>query len=190
MSRAKVWLNGEYVGEWPYGYASFELDLTKHFKFGQPNKLAVRLENLPSASRWYSGAGIFRDVRLVAKPQTHVENWGTYVTTPKISGKIRDLPHRDVGGGLFGFRQKGFGEDFNYFPERKDRRAEDFRRGDFGRARKGRSEIEIKSPELWTLESPALYTAKTGGALGRRTRRRIFYQVRRALDFLRPRRRV
>ena len=85
MSRAKVWLNGEYVGEWPYGYASFELDLTKHFKFGQPNKLAVRLENPPSASRWYSGAGIFREVRLVAKPQTHVENWGTYVTTPKVS---------------------------------------------------------------------------------------------------------
>lgn len=58
MSRAKVWLNGEYVGEWPYGYASFELDLTEYFKFGQPNKLAVRLENPPTASRWYSGAGI------------------------------------------------------------------------------------------------------------------------------------
>ncbi len=84
MSHAQVYMNGTFVGEWPYGYASFGFDLTPHVKLGEQNLLAVRLENKVGSSRWYPGAGIYRNVRLVVTNQVHVKQWGTYVTTPDI----------------------------------------------------------------------------------------------------------
>ena len=85
MSHSVVWLNGHFVGGWPYGYASFRLDLTQYAKPGSENVLAVRLENPPESSRWYPGAGIYRNVWLVIEDPVHVEHWGVAVTTPRIS---------------------------------------------------------------------------------------------------------
>lgn len=85
MSHPTVWLNGKFVGGWTYGYSSFRLDLTPYLNFNGENVLAVRLENLPESSRWYPGAGIYRNVWLVKTPKVHVGHWGTYVTTPQIS---------------------------------------------------------------------------------------------------------
>ena len=87
MSHAKVYCNGEFVGEWPYGYSSFSFELTKFIRFGQQNLLAVSLENKSESSRWYSGAGIYRNVRLVTTNPIHVAHWGTYITTPEIFTK-------------------------------------------------------------------------------------------------------
>ncbi len=84
MSHAQVYMNGTFVGEWPYGYASFGFDLTPHVKLGEQNLLAVRLENKVGSSRWYPGAGIYRNVRLVVTNRVHVKRWGTYVITPDI----------------------------------------------------------------------------------------------------------
>lgn len=84
MSHARVYLNGQFIGEWPYGYASFGFELTDKIAFGGKNLLAVRLENKPNSSRWYPGAGIYRNVRLVVTNPVHVKQWGTYITTPKI----------------------------------------------------------------------------------------------------------
>lgn len=84
MSHAKVFLNGTFIGEWPYGYASFGFDLTGKINFGNENLLAVRLENKPNSSRWYPGAGIYRNVRLVVTNPVHVKQWGTYITTPDL----------------------------------------------------------------------------------------------------------
>ena len=88
MSHARVFMNGEFVGEWPYGYASFGLDVTPHVKYGETNVLAVRLENKPQSSRWYPGAGLYRNVRLVVTNPVHVRQWGTYLTTPDIAEGI------------------------------------------------------------------------------------------------------
>ena len=85
MSHAAVWLNGRLVGGWPYGYASFRLDLTPFAKPGAENVLAVRLENPPESSRWYPGAGIYRNVWLVTLDPVHVAHWGVTVTTPRVS---------------------------------------------------------------------------------------------------------
>ena len=85
MSYPTVWLNGKYVGGWTYGYSSFRLDLTPYLEFGKENVLSVRLENLPESSRWYPGAGIYRNVWLVKTAPIHVGHWGNYVTTPEIS---------------------------------------------------------------------------------------------------------
>ena len=84
MSHAKVYLNGDYIGEWPYGYASFGFDVTDHVNFGGENILAVRLENKENSSRWYPGAGLYRNVRMVVTNPVHVKQWGTYLTTPDI----------------------------------------------------------------------------------------------------------
>ena len=72
MSYPTVWLNGKFVGGWTYGYSSFRLDLTPYLEFGKENVLSVRLENLPESSRWYPGAGIYRNVWLTKTPKIHV----------------------------------------------------------------------------------------------------------------------
>ena len=85
MSYATVWLNGQLVGGWPYGYASFRLDLTPYVKPGGDNTLAIRLDNPRDSSRWYPGGGIYRNVWLEKTSPVHVDHWGTYVTTPQVS---------------------------------------------------------------------------------------------------------
>jgi len=87
MSYAMVWLNGKFVGGWPNGYASWRVDLTPYLKFGGENVLAIRLDNPPESSRWYPGGGIYRNVWLVKTAPIHVAQWGTYVTTPEVSGQ-------------------------------------------------------------------------------------------------------
>ena len=82
MSHCLVWCNGQLVGGWPYGYNSFRLDLTPYLKAGAENVLSIRLENPDDSSRWYPGAGIYRNVWLVTTDPIHVAHWGTTVTTP------------------------------------------------------------------------------------------------------------
>jgi beta-galactosidase len=84
MANAKVWLNGKYVGEWPYGYTSFRLDLTPYIITGKENIIAVRLDTKNWDSRWYPGAGIYRNVWLVKTSQLHISNNGVFCTTPEI----------------------------------------------------------------------------------------------------------
>jgi len=81
MSYASVWLNGQYLGGWPYGYNSFQVELTKYLKPGANNVVAIRLDNPPTSSRWYPGGGIYRNVWLETMNPVHVEHYGVYVTT-------------------------------------------------------------------------------------------------------------
>ena len=86
MSNARVWLNGQELGGRPYGYIGFAFDLTPHLHFGaQENVLAVRLTPEDRGSRWYPGAGIYRNVWLDITGPVHVGLWGTYVTTPEVT---------------------------------------------------------------------------------------------------------
>lgn len=85
MSYATVWCNGQIVGGWPYGYASWRVDLTAFVKTGAENVLAIRLDNPPNSSRWYPGGGIYRHVWLTVTSPVHVGEWGTYVTTPQVT---------------------------------------------------------------------------------------------------------
>jgi beta-galactosidase len=87
MANSDVWINGFHLGKRPFGYVSFRYELTGHLNFGssKPNVIAVRADNSGQpASRWYSGAGIYRHVRLVVTNPVHIENWGTFVTTPQV----------------------------------------------------------------------------------------------------------
>ena len=89
---SEAWINGQYLGKRPYGYSSFEYELTPHLRRdGGPNVIAVRVDNSQQPnSRWYSGSGIYRHIRLVTTAPVHVDHWGTYVTTPEVtSGTAR-----------------------------------------------------------------------------------------------------
>jgi beta-galactosidase len=90
MSYAIVWLNGRFVGGWPYGYASFRLDLTPFVQEGD-NQLAIRLDQAVESSRWYPGAGIYRDVWITKVNPVHVGQWGTYITSKSVSAQSATL---------------------------------------------------------------------------------------------------
>lgn len=85
MSYAMVWVNGNLVGGWPYGYNSFRLDLTPYIKFNTINQLAIRLDNPNYSSRWYPGAGIYRNVWITKVNPVHVAQWGTFVRSGNVS---------------------------------------------------------------------------------------------------------
>lgn len=85
MSEARVFVNGKEACFWPCGYNSFQCDVTRLLtKDGKNNTLAVRLENRPQSSRWYPGAGLYRNVHVMTTDSIHVPVWGTQVTTPHI----------------------------------------------------------------------------------------------------------
>jgi beta-galactosidase len=168
MAYASVWLNGQYVGGWPFGYASWQVDLTPYIKFGGENVLAVRLDNPPDSSRWYPGGGIYRNVWLVKTPAVHVGHWGTYVTTPEISAnaatvKVRvdvsndsdavstlavrnEICELDAAGNK-GKPVASIGMDSVHVDPHQSRASE--------------SSITLKYPKLWSLQKPQRYVVVT-----------------------------
>lgn len=91
MSYSSIWVNGQYLGGWPYGYSSFRVDLTSALKFGADNVIAIRLDNPNNSSRWYPGGGLYRNVWLVKESTVHVAHWGQYVTTPQITPGLAEV---------------------------------------------------------------------------------------------------
>ncbi len=90
MANSDVWVNGFHLGKRPYGYISFNYELTNHLNFGKgkTNIISVRADNsLQPASRYYTGAGIYRHVHLIVTNSVHIDTWGVYVTTPKVSAQ-------------------------------------------------------------------------------------------------------
>lgn len=85
MSYATVWLNGQIIGGWPYGYNSWRVDLTQHIIPGGRNVLAIRLDNPPASARWYPGGGLYRDIWLTKAQPVRVAQWGSAVTTQDVS---------------------------------------------------------------------------------------------------------
>ncbi len=83
-----VSINGHTLGNRPFGYLSFEYELSPFLKYdGQKNYLKVRVENKQPNSRWYSGSGIYRNVWLDKRGRSYIKNWGTFVSTPEVSAQ-------------------------------------------------------------------------------------------------------
>lgn len=87
MSNAEVYINGTKVGYWPYGYNTFYFDITPYLQAGGENVLAVRLKNEHESSRWYPGAGLYRNVHLIVTDAVHIPQWGIHVQTPNITSE-------------------------------------------------------------------------------------------------------
>ncbi|NEG72406.1 DUF4982 domain-containing protein [Bifidobacterium ramosum] len=89
MDRSEIWLNGVKVGEHHYGYTAFQIDVTDHLHFGdEPNTITVRAVNEEPSSRWYAGAGLYRDITLVVTDPIHVAQYGTQITTPTLADDV------------------------------------------------------------------------------------------------------
>lgn len=157
MSNAHVFVNGKEVAFWPYGYNSFHADVSDAVHPGA-NDLEVRLENYERASRWYPGAGLYRNVHVVSTDRIHIPVWGTYVTTPYVSGKeasVRLLT--EIEGAHKGEKVEVSTEII--CPEGKVVASS---KGLF--VEHGQDYVQnflVKDPELWCPESPSLYTART-----------------------------
>ena len=152
MSHAKVYFNGAYIGEWPYGYTSFTFELTKHIKFGEENILAVRLENKPQMSRWYPGAGLYRNVRLVYTPKTHIAHWGTNITTPRINegdGTV-NIKTTINGNGNVSLLTEIYSPEGKLLKSKTD---EIIVKGEIIVDQ----DIKLDTPQLWSIEIPEKY---------------------------------
>lgn len=155
MSNAKVFVNNRFVGEWPYGYSSFNFNITSFLSFGKDNVIAVRLENFPEASRWYPGAGIYRNVRLVQSNSVSVAPWGTFITTPKISNETA-LVNIETN---IDFTNETINQ-YSLVTTIYNHRNEKIETHTVAQAnKKNIQNITIKQPILWTAEAPKLYYA-------------------------------
>ena len=159
MSHARVYINGQEAGYWPYGYNSFYVDATPYLKPGEKNELAVRLENERESSRWYPGAGLYRNVHLVVTEDVHIPTWGTVITTPVVEdGFARVNVKTDLvmpeGKNVGNYRIVT--EILN--PEGK-RISSDDRPGDKLDGNFFNQNFVVYRPSLWSPENPALYTA-------------------------------
>ncbi len=158
MSHAKVKVNGKLVAYWPYGYNSFTANLDGVVRDGE-NVVEVSLENMPQSSRWYPGAGLYRNVHLIESDKVHIPVWGTYLTTPYVSKEyatvhlstkvegvskndrvtlntiIRDAEGKEVASDT---------HDYRIYP-----------------GQELQQNFIVHNPALWTPETPALYTATT-----------------------------
>ena len=159
MSHARVYVNGEEVGFWPYGYNSFHFDVTDYLKAGEVNVLAVRLENKPESSRWYPGAGLYRNVHLVVTEDVHIPVWGTQLTTPRVSKDIARVELRTKVEG------HNAGDDLYIYTEIIDAAGAVVATSKDGLSRYEESlfeqSLDVLNPQLWSVDTPTLYTAKS-----------------------------
>lgn len=160
MSEARVYVNGKEACFWPYGYNSFHFDVTELLNApGETNVLSVRLENLERSSRWYPGAGLFRNVHLISTSVlAHVPVWGTYVTTPSVSAesatvKLRISTEASVQK-IIEYRTEILDAEGNKVADRVSRAM-------FHEGVEHTQQFVIKDPVLWSPETPYLYTAIT-----------------------------
>lgn len=160
-NNSRVYLNGVLVGSRPNGYSSFSFDLSNSLHFGsEPNVIAVRVDRTHYAdSRWYTGSGIYRNVRLVKTSKIHIPKWGVKVTTPEISSeeaKIRIetvLENRSEKAGTVELEvvvSDSAGKVVHSSTQKTEPDVND----------RIVSSVSIKKPQLWDIESPNLYVAQ------------------------------
>ena len=157
MSNAHVKVNGQEVAYWPYGYNSFYVDVTDAVVPGI-NNMVVELENFERASRWYPGAGLYRNVHIVNTDKVHIPIWGTYITTPYVSPEKASVKMEvELDGVEKGDKIGVITEIIS--PEGKivaSNNAPFIFHG-----QKHFQNFLISQPELWSPENPRLYTART-----------------------------
>ena len=159
MANPMVYVNGERAGEWKYGYNSFSLDVTPFVKMGA-NTLAVSLENRNEQSRWYPGAGLYRNVHVVVTDKTHIPVWGTYVTTPVINKDFAKINIKTkIQSPIKIDDQNSFQLETSIIsPEGKilTTQKTEITRYD---ANQIEQNLIVDNPSLWTLDKPNLYKA-------------------------------
>lgn len=157
MSNAHVRVNGKEVAYWPYGYNSFYADVTEAVKVGE-NEMVVELENFEKASRWYPGAGLYRNVHVISTSAIHIPVWGTYITTPIVSAEEASVRlDMEIAGVAEGTRVDVTTRILSPSGEVVARNDAPY----VAHGQKHHQNFLISNPALWSPESPALYVAET-----------------------------
>ncbi len=180
-TNSKVYLNGHFLGQYPYGYSTFQYDLTNLIQFGKPNVLAVRVDNsLQPSSRWYSGSGIYRNVWLIATNPVHFDNYsGVFASFPEVNkGDATVKVQYKITANAFPDTDFQWWRRNNASNKRMTKAATltssifdskgklvakgsikvnitDFNDYTF------HQNLSLKNPKLWSSESPSVYTLKT-----------------------------
>ncbi len=164
MSHGRVYCNGKYAGCRPYGYSSFSIDITDSVRPGE-NLLAVSVDNKPFSSRWYPGAGIYRNVRLVTMSPLHVAHWGTYITTTSFN---KDRAEVCMETSVENHADKKLTvrlETTIFDPKGKPVASAEDTKSVLGNIA-FRQKLSVKSPLLWSVDSPELYIARSTVKVG------------------------
>ncbi len=155
---SEVWINGHYLGKWPYGYTAFRYELTPWLKpANQQNVIAVKVDNAQQPnSRWYTGSGIYRDVKLLITGKTAIKEWGVFITTPQVTKtKAEVAVELDIekhGAGAVRLLSTVYDpkgkkvKEVSAFALKQD---------------KYYQTINMDKPELWSVNNPALYKLVT-----------------------------
>lgn len=158
MSMPKIYVNGKSAGEWAYGYSSFRVDVTDLLNYDGKNVIVVRADNPPNGTRWYPGAGIYRHVWLTKTNPVHVDHWGVGITTPRVSKDsatvktvttVRNTSNKPVKASV---KQR---------ISRVVNAASDAVTINPGETKDVELTLVLKSPHLWSLDDPKLYTLST-----------------------------
>lgn len=157
MSNPEVFLNGKPVGNWGFGYNTFYLNLDDAIVPGD-NTLEVKLENKERASRWYPGAGLYRNVHIVETGKIHIPVWGTYVTTPKVTKEYASVNLKSEIEGA------AKGQKLNIVTTITDPQGKEVAKEStiyYAHGQEVNQNFLVEHPDLWSVKNPALYTATT-----------------------------
>ena len=158
MSHARVYVNGKEVGYWPYGYNTFAFDITSFVRPGEANTLAVRLENKHESSRWYPGAGLYRNVHLTFTSPIYVPLWGTQIQTPTVEASRAYVDVRTRIAGMSTLSGRPLQVKTKILsPEGKvvAQREEEIQSA--GTERLYHTGFDVERPQLWDIDQPHLY---------------------------------
>jgi beta-galactosidase len=157
---ADVWLNGQLLGNHPYGYTSFFFDITKTIIPGKENVIAIEVKNEGVNSRWYSGSGIYRHVWLSVLPAVNISQWGRYITSGNVSEKAAEITINTK-------IENNSGENREITLVTKIMSAANEEKAEIKTVKmiEAGNSVEISqiaglnNPELWSVENPSLYKA-------------------------------
>ncbi|RYD22608.1 MAG: DUF4982 domain-containing protein [Verrucomicrobiaceae bacterium] len=163
MANSDVWINGHHLGRRPNGYVSFRYNLTDHLKPDGANILAVKADTTPQpASRWYTGGGIYRHVRIVMVNPVHVEPWGVHVTTPEVTDRAATVEVKTAIANSNGAEQNLTVRSILTGPRGDTIATVETRTKLAAGARSTLSQkINVAVPRLWDLENRRMHTLVT-----------------------------
>ncbi|WP_460550751.1 glycoside hydrolase family 2 protein [Ferruginibacter profundus] len=172
MANSDVWINGFHLGKRPNGYASFEYELTGHLNFGgKKNVIAVRADNtIQPASRYYTGAGIYRHVRMSVINPLHIQHWGSFVNSANVTAAKATVNIQTTVTNQTASAQKYILSASIISPDGKVAGTAESRQ----ELKSGESQTVIMSPfinqpALWDADHPQLYKVVTSIVSNKKT---------------------
>ncbi|WP_348823728.1 glycoside hydrolase family 2 TIM barrel-domain containing protein [Flavobacterium aestuarii] len=160
---SQVWINGHYLGKRPNGYIGFQYDLSPYLNYGdKTNEIIVKVDNSKQPnSRWYSGSGIFRNVWLETTDKLHVEQWGTYITTPKVTAEKASVNLETTIKNQYSVSKNAIVTTTIFKEDTKVASVTQNIAIAGNASQIIKQETQVESPVLWSVEKPELYTAVT-----------------------------